>query len=65
LISVIIPTLNRPTLLKDLLLNLENQAKKPNQIILVDASEPKHQINQKLFSSISIPIIYVKSDIKV
>ncbi len=64
MISVIIPTLNRPTLLKDLLLNLENQVKKPNQIILVDASEPKHQINQKLFSAISIPIIYVKSDIK-
>lgn len=50
--------------MQKLLLNLENQVKKPDQIILVDASEPKNQINQTFFSNITIPITYVQSNIK-
>ena len=64
MISVVIPTLNRPNLLQKLLLDLENQIKKPDQIVVVDSSEPKNQINKTFFSSISIPVTYEQSNIK-
>lgn len=62
LVSVIIPTYNRPDCLKQLLQKLQFQVYKNYEVIVVDQSDEKSILMEHIVSEFSYPIIFLHSD---
>lgn len=60
-LTVIIPTRNRPELLRNLLKNISRQLKENDKIIIVDSSDSKLRIDDCIFG---VPIIYIFTTVK-
>ena len=51
-ITTIIPTYNRPELLKKCIISIQKQKYKPDEILIIDNNK-KSDVNEKLFNNIS------------